>query len=50
MAKYCAPGKGDSISCFSLSSLEKIINEWNLCRTILIRLNYQKTNEFYGHV
>lgn len=29
MAKYCAPGKGDSISCFSLSSLEKIANQWN---------------------
>ena len=23
-------GKGDSISCFSLSSLEKIANEWNI--------------------
>lgn len=30
MSKYCAPGKGDSVSCFSLSSLEKIANEWNL--------------------
>jgi hypothetical protein len=30
MSKYCAPGKGDSISCFSISSLEKIANQWNL--------------------
>ena len=30
MAKYCAPGKGDSVSCFSLASLEKIANEWNV--------------------
>ena len=30
MSKYCAPGKGDSVSCLSLSSLEKIANEWNL--------------------
>ena len=29
MAKYCAPGKGDSISCFTLSSLERIANHWN---------------------
>ena len=30
MSKYCAPGKGDSISCFSQSSLEKIAKQWNL--------------------
>jgi hypothetical protein len=27
--KYCAPGRGDSISCFSQSSLEKIAYHWN---------------------
>ena len=29
MPKYCAPGKGDSVSCFTQSSLEKIANHWN---------------------
>ena len=29
MPKHCAPGKGDSVSCFTQSSLEKIANHWN---------------------
>ena len=27
--KFCAPGKGDTISCFSLPSLKRIANNWN---------------------
>jgi len=29
MTKYCAPGKGDKFTCFSLNSLKKIADSWN---------------------
>ena len=27
--KFCAPGKGDSVSCFSLPALRRIADNWN---------------------
>jgi len=29
MPNHCAPGRGDSVSCFTHSSLERIANHWN---------------------
>tara|TARA_B100000963_G_C22560742_1_gene641199 strand:- start:122 stop:1330 length:1209 start_codon:yes stop_codon:yes gene_type:complete len=43
MSKFCAPGKGDSISCFSLKSLERIATHWNSQnKNNLIKLSQNK--------
>ena len=41
---FCAPGKGDSISCFSHDALKKIATKWNEHNNNKINLNLSKKN------